>query len=282
MKAPKSDYFESVSKTNPFAQMDINIVEADVNRVDNTWNKVVTFFPYYRLYYIRDGHARMHLSDAELDLCPNNIYFIPAFSVAGADCEDTLDHLWFHFHLDFGTVNYLSIIKPALSVPANPHDEAIFEDIISSFRSPDYDSPVVRLRVDGLCRYIFSRFLPQNYESDHLSALSRFIPVLQYIDAHLSEKISNADLAALMYLNTNYFADLFTRQFSMPPKQYVLHKRISAAATMLLENDRTVKEIAFSLGFENEIYFNRLFKKFTGVPPGAYRKLNSPPPDKIR
>lgn len=41
---------------------------------------------------------------------------------------------------------------------------------------------------------------------------------------------------------------------------------------MLVETDKTVKEIAFEFGYDNEMYFNRIFHKITGSAPGKYRK----------
>ena len=75
-----------------------------------------------------------------------------------------------------------------------------------------------------------------------------------------------------MHLNETYFSNIFTKRFKISPKQYVLQKRIGAAANMLIETDKSVKEIAFYFGYENEMYFNRIFRKFAGMLPGEYRK----------
>lgn len=261
---------------NPFAQTTIKIEEANISKVDKSWNQFVAFFPYYRLYYILSGHAKLVLQNGELDLHPGKIYFIPAFSVMDATCETSLEHIWFHFRLDLTTANYLTILKPSCTAPALPSDEGVFRDIVSTFTESEHESPASRLKIDGLCRYLLSRFLYSSEHADNLREAARFIPVLQYIDDHIAEPISNAELAAIMFLSTTYFSNLFTKQFGMPPRQYVLNKRISTAAAMLLENDMSAKEIAFSLGFENESYFNRLFRKLTGMPPNAYRKLTGP------
>ena len=277
MKNERYGFLGKDAPPNPFMQTAVKIEEADVSKVDRSWNQFVAFFPYYRLYYILSGHARMFLQNGEIDLHPGNIYFIPAFSVVDAKCEASLEHIWFHFRLDLTTANYLTVLKPRYAAPEQKGDEEIFRTIVSTFNSPAHDSPAATLKTDGLCRYLMSRFLDSSEHAENLSEAARFIPVLQYIDEHIARPISNAELAGLLYLSTTYFANLFTKQFGMPPRQYVLNKRMSAAAAMLLERDMTVKEIAFALGFENESYFNRLFRKFTGMPPNAYRKLNVPP-----
>ena len=109
--------------------------------------------------------------------------------------------------------------------------------------------------------------------SENISSESaNFIPVLEYIDRHLNTNISNLDLCNIMCLNETYFSNVFTKQFGISPKQYILQKRIGSAARMLMETDKTVKEIAFEFGYDNEMYFNRIFHKITGSAPGKYRK----------
>lgn len=267
--------------SNPFSKTNINIVEADESTVHKWWNQMVALFPYYRLYYIVSGHARMFLHNEVLDLHPGNLYFIPAFSVVDADCEDALDHLWIHFRLDITTTNYLTVLKPVHSVPCRDGDEGVFREIINSINSPDCATLSSLVKTDGLCRYLLSRFLVNVTPDDDANYAVRFLPVLRYIDEHLSKPIENAELASILYLSTTYFANLFTKQFGISPRQYVLNKRMSAAAMQLLESDATVKEIAFSLGFDNESYFNRLFRKFTGTSPGAYRKQSATPPREL-
>jgi len=68
------------------------------------------------------------------------------------------------------------------------------------------------------------------------------------------------------------FSNLFSKTFGISPIKYVNYKKMNIAATMLAENKMSVKEIAWSLGYENEMYFFRLFKKTFGIPPGTYKK----------
>lgn len=282
MRADWHKILSAKPDNNPFAQTTIRTTEAGHDKVDKSWHKFVTFFPYYRMYFVHSGQARLLLQNTELLLTPGYIYFVPAFSVIDADCEEILEHAWVHFELDITTANYLSILKPTYKTAALPSDEAAFSELIETFNSSHpAQSPSALLKTDGICRYLLSRFLPNKTVLDDLNESARFLPVLQYIDEHISEQISNRDLARLMYLSTTYFANLFTKQFGIAPRQYVLNKRMSAAAKAILENKQTVKEIAFSLGFENESYFNRLFRKFTGVPPTAYRKINKGAPPRV-
>jgi AraC-like DNA-binding protein len=51
---------------------------------------------------------------------------------------------------------------------------------------------------------------------------------------------------------------------------------MDTAKHLLLDSTRTIRSVAESLGFEDELYFSRLFKRRVGMPPGAYRKSAAP------
>ena len=53
--------------------------------------------------------------------------------------------------------------------------------------------------------------------------------------------------------------------------RYVNEKRLEEAEKQLRESDKSILEIALDCGFENVTYFNRLFKRKHGIPPGKYR-----------
>ncbi len=255
---------------NPFLTTSLHVTEAGYTKVGPSWSHLATFFPYYRMYYITKGAAKMFMHDETLELTPDRLYFIPAFSITGAECPREMEHFWMHFNLDITTISYLTIYKPALFVEAQPLDKELFRLVRENFDASDDGAHAPNtLACQSLAKYLFSRFLPSGNVS---SESANFIPVLEYIDRHLNSNISNTDLCNIMCLNETYFSNVFTKQFGISPKQYILQKRIGSAARMLVETDKTVKEIAFEFGYDNEMYFNRIFHKITGSAPGKYRK----------
>lgn len=259
-----------MNKNNPFLSTKLTVTEVGYDTVDSSWYKFIAYYPYYRLYYICSGSAKIILKNGEIDLKPGRLYFVPAFSVVNGVCYELLTHYWIHFNLDITTANYLSIYQPKQEIMELELDKNAFELILRYYNGESYVNSIQQQNIcNSLVNYIFSRFLPD--KEVNLEA-SRFIPVLQYIDAHLSEKISNTQLSEILYLNETYFSNIFTKYFGQPPKQYILHKRMNTAVQMLIESEYSVKEIADKLGYENEVYFNRIFHKYTGTPPGQYRK----------
>ena len=85
---------------------------------------------------------------------------------------------------------------------------------------------------------------------------------------------SVAYFADELNLSSNYFGDLVKKETGQSAKDYILFKTISIAKEKVFENDKTVNEIAYELGFKYPQHFTRLFKQKVGVSPMEFRSLN--------
>ncbi|MFT3705618.1 MAG: helix-turn-helix transcriptional regulator [Agriterribacter sp.] len=94
--------------------------------------------------------------------------------------------------------------------------------------------------------------------------------------AHLSEKglPTVKYLAEQVHLSANYLSDLLKRETGMNAQDRIHYHLIEEAKNLLLNSDKTVGELAFTLGFEYPQYFSRLFKSKTGMTPLEYRSVN--------
>ena len=54
--------------------------------------------------------------------------------------------------------------------------------------------------------------------------------------------------------------------------EYITHRRVARAEILLAGSSMTVKDIAYSVGYSDQMYFSRVFKKFTGSSPTQYRE----------
>ena len=78
--------------------------------------------------------------------------------------------------------------------------------------------------------------------------------------------------ASRMNLTTTYLNDTVRAVTGFPVTYHIQQESMREAQRLLYYSDLPVRQIAFSLGFEDEKYFNRLFRKIVGMPPGAFRK----------
>jgi AraC family transcriptional regulator len=104
---------------------------------------------------------------------------------------------------------------------------------------------------------------------------ARLRRVLDYIDANLARDTSIDRLAQLVRMSPRQFARLFLQSTGLTPHQYVLSKQIAASKGLLLDNQLTLAEISYVLGFPSQAHFTTTFRKKVGVTPSAFRKLRS-------
>ncbi|WP_425501862.1 helix-turn-helix domain-containing protein [Paraliobacillus salinarum] len=72
--------------------------------------------------------------------------------------------------------------------------------------------------------------------------------------------------------STYHFIRTFTKETGVTPYQYVMNTRIAAARFLLKASDASIKDIAFSTGFQSESSFCTCFKKIEQLTPSQYRK----------
>lgn len=93
-----------------------------------------------------------------------------------------------------------------------------------------------------------------------------------YLEHHLCDRIALADLAQMARCTPNYLNGIFRKQTGQPIHQFVLHRRLDVGRKLLAEGTRSVKAVAYELGFRDPLYFSRLFRKRFGVSPTDYRR----------
>lgn len=93
----------------------------------------------------------------------------------------------------------------------------------------------------------------------------------QFIATHYQQKISVAEAAAVCGLSYAAFCRYFKKMTRLTFTEFLNHYRINQAKKLLLQ-DKNVTETCFSSGFESLSYFNRTFKKITGINPLAFKQ----------
>lgn len=100
---------------------------------------------------------------------------------------------------------------------------------------------------------------------------ARLNRVLAFIDDKADENLRLADLAKAAGMSIFHFAKLFKQSTGKSPHQYALTRRVEKAKRLLREEDVSVFEISVRTGFVDQRHFTKVFRRFTGSTPTAYR-----------
>jgi YesN/AraC family two-component response regulator len=96
--------------------------------------------------------------------------------------------------------------------------------------------------------------------------------VINTVDFNFHEQLSLSSLAEQFNANSSNLSVQFKREKGIPLTDYINAKRFEHAVSLLRSSGLYIEEIAERCGFLDVCYFNRLFKRRFGVPPGEYRK----------
>ena len=123
-------------------------------------------------------------------------------------------------------------------------------------------------------RHIFltiNRYIKEGKQTknDTINDIERAV---HYFNENYSKPISIEQYASEHLMSVNWFIHNFKNVMKVPPMQYIVSLRIAAAKGYLENSNKNITEIANTIGYDNALYFSRLFRKYAGVTPSEYRK----------
>lgn len=279
----------------------MNLMLLNVGRAQHNadWNWKDVSSPFIRIYYVLEGEAAIHLAEHNVRLLPRHLYFIPAYTVHSYECHGLFVHYYLHVYEGFkNEMNLQEVYELPIEVEGSEVAAQLFEHLCNRLpeaRLPhsdpnSYDTSAQtsdyvqryrdmalweKMELRGAMLMIMSHFIrqakPRVWTQDE-----RMKRVLEYVHSHISDSINIEQLADVACITKPYFIRLFKHEFGFPPVQYINRKKVERAQLLLFTTDKAVKEVAFILGFSDQNYFIRLFRKLTGITPQEYRRKLRP------
>ncbi len=135
-----------------------------------------------------------------------------------------------------------------------------------------------RVGFPAFCKSMFYKIVSlmifeeeRRLESDKERMISEAVAYLH--ENYLQSDFRVEQLHRIAGVSPKYFGMLFSRQFGMTPKEYVLFLKIERAKKLLSSEKYSVREIAYQLGYSDIYHFSKIFREKTGYPPSMYRNL---------
>lgn len=129
--------------------------------------------------------------------------------------------------------------------------------------------------IDQLCLWLSDALNSLMHElftfadAKHANVLHRCV---QYIGEHYSEPITLTQVAEKVYLTPTYLCRVFKKEAGVTFNEYLNRVRINKAKDLLRNRDLRLTDISLMVGFEDQSYFTKVFKRMTGTLPRAYRE----------
>lgn len=249
----------------------------DVRRlpIDTFWAAQNVRSTFWRMYVNNRDGAELVLPRGSYRLAPGEVHFVPAWVPFSCRCSGPVSHFYVHFEmLGLPAVVVREVFDRPCSIGAEPEVLAWSAGIRDAL--PDELAALARAKSQVYLAFgrLFESLTPEAQRRcrQFLAGDEAVRPALQQIEEHFDEGLDNASLARLCSLSEDHFIRRFRETVGQTPAQYVLDRRVTEAAQLLLFGADSIDRIATRCGFPNRHYFSRVFKQRIGQPPAAYRR----------
>ena len=230
----------------------------------------------YSIYYIAKGQGYFIHEGKSISIPEGSLLmYLPGIRHHyGFRKEDNTQMLWSHFS---GTAcRQLDSLTSNAPIVIPIEDRKQFLHVFERMITAHYH----RMNLgDALCDSYMPVLLALMTLHTHSSSQNNIAPgneqmeqVLSRMHVGFNKPIDIREYAAMCHLSEDRFIRLFKSHMGMPPYRYQLKIRIQRAVEMLENSAISVSECGEAVGFHDNAYFCRIFKKFTGHPPSFYRK----------
>jgi AraC-like DNA-binding protein len=146
----------------------------------------------------------------------------------------------------------------------------VFNRIFDEVRS---QKPLYQIKACSGVLTLISEMLSRSRRQEQPDFYQKIVDEAKYLmETHIDGAINLPNIASQIGISTSRLNEVFKQFTSMTPYQYYIHIKIHKAEELLSDDNISVKEAAWRLGFDDQYYFSRLFKHKTGLAPSGWKK----------
>ncbi|WP_300598873.1 helix-turn-helix domain-containing protein [Niabella sp.] len=205
---------------------------------------------------------------------PNDFFIIPAGAAHhyGADSKDPWSIYWLHFSGADADFYYRFLTKTQGKAPVSAvvstSRQLIFYDILQHLELMD-NSDNILYSCSCIHAYLAS------FQNTQLMRTANEKDVIQqciqFMKQHLDKPLRLDEISTAVGLSASHLSSLFKKQVKSSPIHLFTSLKIQKACQMLMDSSHNIKTISYSLGYEDQYHFSRVFKKIMGVAPKHFK-----------
>lgn len=232
----------------------------------------------YSLIVITSGELQLILDHQHVELNRHAVYLgLPESTYGGVISCEELEMYIFHFDVfqqrvgDEGSLHLIEDAKlfhPQGKIMIDPQKglDALCGELYRKWKRKEKQE-LFRCQIDfqEILYYIYKYQL-----QEATSSFSALEAAKQYMEEHFAEPLFIEQLAQVTRLSPKYFVDLYKKKYGKSAMDYVTELRLQEAKRLMGQSDVKLRDIAHRVGYADEFYFSRKFKKEIGVAPTVY------------
>lgn len=192
----------------------------------------------------------------------------------GAERSRPWSIYWFHAQGellgDFLRELKITPVQPVFHLGVCPQFHALFKEVLDTVEH-GYSTQQLVGAAQALAHLLAVLARERGRQHQLLDPKQRITWTIDYMKEHLQQPLQLNTLATLAHLSRSRYAALFKQQVGYAPIDYFIRLRMHQACQWLDNVDWSVKTIAARLGYEDPLYFSRVFRSVMGISPREYR-----------
>ena len=232
----------------------------------------------YILIYCVEGQGWIHMNTKKYRVTPNHYFIIPKDTPHryGTIDEDSWSIYWVHFAGRQASLLFKkyapSLVPEVVPIPFEERRINLFKDSLALLEG-GYSMRNVEYANICLWQLLSSFTYHQYYEqTSPLNSFSDLVDQsVRYMKEHIDQPLKVEELASHFNYSASHYFAIFKKGTGYSPLHYFNQLKIQQACQYLSFTSLSVKEICFALGFQDPLYFSRIFKKMMGMSPTQYR-----------
>lgn len=230
------------------------------------------------LIYCLHGKGHFIIDNKRFEVTANQFIHVPAtdkYMRYWADEKDPWTIYWIHFSgqdlCSFNNSLGITLLKGPQRIPFNQKALDIWETI---YQTLEMGYSTENLCNASFCLYHFIAtfsFTDKHILTQKKDGSNIVDDTILNMRSNIDQKLTVEDMARRHNLSSSHFSSLFRKGTGMSPIDYFIHLKMQRACQLLYAHDTMIKTVAMDLGYDDQYYFSRIFKKYIGMSPEQYR-----------
>lgn len=230
---------------------------------------------HYLIHYVSSGRGVFHCGSRTYELKQGDLFLIVPSRLVSyrADSECPWEYCWVGFNgtdaKRLVTMAGLSEQNPVL----HPEDGQPIGELLMHIAKSSGSSAACDAEMAGHLYLFLARLIRLNDARSHTNPHQEYVSnALRFIQYNYAGNIGVNDIAHYVGISRSQLYRAFLQDFDVSPHTYLQKYRINEACSLLHGTNITVAEVAGSVGFNDPLYFSRVFKSLKGMTPSEYQR----------
>jgi AraC-like DNA-binding protein len=239
--------------------------------------KLTRTLDHHELILVTGGKGSIVIANKRFNGKVGNVFYIPAHTMQSIESDFNNPLYFISVHFCYANVSFCentwSVKDEDRELPLSTMQDAeniyninhLFWQLVNGWydKLPGYEFSSKAL----LQQLIFELYTREKRENRNYSIELKVETLIRYMHENITKKLTLSQLSDMVSLSPTYLSRAFKERTGYSLIHFFNKLKIDKAKELIIDGDRKIKEVAKELGFGDEFYFSRLFKKIEGVSP---------------